>query len=77
METSAQCWGNVRSGNLHGVHNSKEPPMKKLVAAALALTVIAGFSAPAFAWSVDNCPFTNKAMCETSKSLVDTTTEDE
>lgn len=51
--------------------------MKKLVAAALALTVIAGFSAPAFAWSVDNCPFTNKAMCETSKSLVDTTTEDE
>ncbi|MHA6297631.1 hypothetical protein [Devosia sp. CAU 1758] len=50
--------------------------MKKILAALLALTLAAGIAAPAFAWDADNCPFTDKSMCDVSKSLLDTTDDD-
>lgn len=37
--------------------------MKKIVVALLSLTMIAGVTAPAFAWAAENCPFTEKSMC--------------
>ena len=51
--------------------------MKKIIAAFLALTLVAGIAAPAFAAQVD-CKYRDAALCGgIAKSLVDTTTEDE
>ena len=52
--------------------------MKKIIAAIFALSLFAGVAAPAFAAEAEaNCPYINKSMCEVSKSLLDSTTEDE
>jgi hypothetical protein len=37
--------------------------MKKLTLALLSLTMIAGVTAPAFAWNADNCPFSEASFC--------------
>lgn len=50
--------------------------MKKILAAILALTLITGIAAPAFAASGDTCPYVNESMCAVSKSLLDTTTDE-
>jgi hypothetical protein len=39
--------------------------MKKILSAILALTIVAGIAAPAFAWTGDTCPFKDKSMCVT------------
>ncbi|MEQ9635839.1 MAG: hypothetical protein RLW68_07105 [Devosia marina] len=45
--------------------------MNKILSAFIALTIIAGVAAPAFAWTGDTCPFSDKSMCVV-KSLTDT-----
>lgn len=37
--------------------------MKKITLALLSLTMIAGVTAPAFAWNASNCPFSDAGMC--------------
>ena len=51
--------------------------MKKILAALISLTLVAGVAAPAFAAQAD-CKYRDEALCGgIAKSLVDTTTEDE
>ncbi|MBB4051636.1 hypothetical protein GGR20_001272 [Devosia subaequoris] len=49
--------------------------MNKIVSALIALTIVAGIAAPAFAWTGDTCPFTDKSMCDVV-SLTDDTSDD-
>ena len=39
--------------------------MKKILTAVFALTLVTSIAAPAFAWTADTCPFTDKALCVT------------
>lgn len=53
--------------------------MKKLVASIIAMTIVAGVAAPAFAWEAKSCPFTDKSMCGTqsiSPTMGDSETAD-
>lgn len=43
----------------------KEPQVKQILSAILALVLVAGIAAPAFAWDETNCPFTDASMCKT------------
>jgi hypothetical protein len=72
-----QCWRNSQDGKLFSLPQHGASPMKKIIASLLALTLVAGIAAPAFAAQVD-CKYRDTALCGgIAKSLVDTTTEDE
>ncbi|MCP8883656.1 hypothetical protein NIM87_09115 [Devosia sp. XJ19-1] len=50
--------------------------MKKIIAALIALTLVAGIAAPAFA-AQTACKYTSEALCGgVAKSLLDTTDDD-
>ncbi|GAB5430417.1 MAG: hypothetical protein Devi2KO_38760 [Devosia indica] len=49
--------------------------MKMILSAILALTIVAGVAAPAFAWTGNTCPFTDKSMCDVV-TLTDDTSDD-
>ncbi|AVF04813.1 hypothetical protein C4375_14630 [Devosia sp. I507] len=54
---------------------TRSPTMKKILSAILALTIVAGVAAPAFAWTGDTCPFSDKSMCDVV-TLTDDTSDD-
>jgi hypothetical protein len=76
-DTSRQCWRNVTDGKLLPVPSIRSFPMKKFIASLLALTLVAGIAAPAFAAQAD-CKYRDLTLCGgVAKSLLDTSDDDE
>jgi hypothetical protein len=50
----------------HGVFD-----MKKLLAALLAATITFAVAAPSFAYEIPNCTFSDKSLCKTESSSMD------
>ncbi|WP_240229449.1 hypothetical protein [Devosia lacusdianchii] len=45
--------------------------MKKLLAALLAATITFAVAAPSFAYEIPNCTFSDKSLCKTESSSMD------